>query len=260
MLASVMNPISKHKVQKQTSSILPLLARAHPEALQVEALIRPQMPPIRSRRSNGRDTESDEEIDTYMHDHSEGREFDGVYRDLAGTNGNADGEGNIVLGHSGVQTEATLGVVEEGPPRTEPTGIPKSSVTGLQEPESAVSYGSKKRDREEESESDTKEHVAGDSMEQFEVGVASKRSRVGLDQTQEEAPLEAAPSDYAIVDSSGIGQTVKNVTTSDPAAMSDRQPNNQQEVSDESEFEMPILYLDPDSDEEEEEEEEKGDE
>lgn len=260
MLASVMNPISKHKVQKQTSSILPLLARAHPEALQVEALIRPQMPPIRSRRSNGRDTESDEEIDTYMHDHSEGREFDGVYRDLAGTNWNADGEGNIVLGHSGVQTEATLGVVEEGPPRTEPTGIPKSSVTGLQEPESAVSYGSKKRDREEESESDTKEHVAGDSMEQFEVGVASKRSRVGLDQTQEEAPLEAAPSDYAIVDSSGIGQTVKNVTTSDPAAMSDRQPNNQQEVSDESEFEMPILYLDPDSDEEEEEEEEKGDE
>lgn len=254
MLASVMNPISKHRGQKQTGSILPLLARAHPEALQVEALIRPQMPPIQSRRSNGRDMESDEELDTYMHDHPEVREFDGFYRDLAGTNGNANGEGNIVLGHSGVHTEATSGAVEEGPPRTDPTGILTSSATGLQEPTSAVSYTSKKRDRKEESESDTKGLVAGGSTEQFEVGVASKRSRVGLDQIQEEAPLEAAPSDHAIVDSGGTGQTVKNISTSDSAAVLDRQPDIQQGDSDESEFEMPILNLDPDSDEEEDEE------
>ena len=52
MLASVMNPIAKRGGQKNTKSILPLLARAHPGALQVDAMLRPQMSPIQSRRSD----------------------------------------------------------------------------------------------------------------------------------------------------------------------------------------------------------------
>lgn len=260
MLASAMNPISRRRGQKQISSILPLLARAHPESLQVEALLRPQMPPVQSRRSDETDIGSDKEGDTYAPGHPDFYEPDGFYRDLGGTDESAKAIGNITSGHSGVQESATSGLLEEGSPRTQPTGVSKSTAAGFQGSKSAFSYTSKKRDREEKFNIDSKEGFQNDSTEQTVTGVGSKRLRVVLEETQEETPQELARLNPAIVGTGGTGQAVKKNPPSDSAAVLDRQSNIQQEGSDESEFEMPVLHLDPDSDEEDEDEEEEEDE
>lgn len=257
MLASVMNPNSKRNGQKQRSSILPLLARAHPESLDVEALLRPQMPPILSRRSDGKEMESDEEEDTHMHDHPQIGESDGFYKDSVGTNGNANVEKNITTaGHSGMQVDTTAGAVDEGAPSVESTGLSNFTPTGLPEPKFAFSYTSMKRDREEYSDFETQSLVEDDRTEQSEIGLANKRARVDFGETRKEAPLESAPADPAIVDTGGPGHAVNKSSASDSTTALDRQPILQQEDSDESDFEMPVLNLDPDTDEEEEEEEE----
>ena len=249
MLASVMNPASKRKGKKHTTSILPLLARAHPEALEVEALLRPQMPPIQSRRNDGKGLDSDGEEDTYMYDHPQIGESDGFFHDSVGTNEDANlGKNIIVVGPSGVQVQNAPGAVEEGVSSTEPTGVSTITTIGLPESKPAFTCTSAKRDREEDYDSDTQE------AERVEIGLASKRSRMGFDETRKETPPESAPAGAAIVDTCGLGQTVKKVSDSDSAAVPDRQPIFQQEDSDESDFEMPILNLDPDTDEEEEEE------
>lgn len=255
MLASVMNPTSKRKGQRQTSSILPLIARAHPEALEVEALLRPQMPPIRSSRSDGREMGSDEGEDTYMHDHPQIRESDGSHHDLIGTNGNANVEKDIVaVGYSGEQVDAKPGAVEESAPSTKPTDFSNVTATGLLEPKSAFSYTPTKRDREEDSDFDTIENIEGNGTEQVATGLACKRSRVDPDEARKKPLLDLAPAGPAIVGTGGPGQVFKNNSTSDSAAVSDGQPTLQQDDSDESDFEMPTLIMDPDTDDEEEEE------
>lgn len=257
MLASVMNPIAKRRGQKQISSILPLLARAHPEALEVEALVRPQMPPIQSQRRDGREMESGEEEDTSMHDHPQTGESDEDYLDSVGINGDANIKMNIMtVGHGGVQEDATPEAIEEGAPSTEPTGGPYITATGLPEHKSVFSYTSTKRDREEDSHIDTLKCVEEGSTEHVEIGLASKRLRVDIDEVRKDRPLTSESACPAIVDTDGPGQAVKEVSASISAAVSDRQPILPQEDSDESDFEMPILNLDPDTDEEEEE---KGD-
>ena len=255
MLASVMNPASKLKGKKQTTSILPLLARAHPEALEVEALLRPHMPPIQSRRSNGKGLDSDEEEVTYMYDHSQIGESDGFFHDSVGTNEDANlGKNIIAVGPSGAQVHDTPGAVKEGVSSSEPTGVSITTTTVLPESKPAFTYTSTKRDREENSDLKTQEFFDGGSAEQVEIGLASKRSRMGFDETRKETPPESTPANAAIVDTGALGQTVKKISDSDSAALPDRQPIIQQEDSDESDFEMPILNLDPDTDEEEEEE------
>ena len=250
MLASVMNPISKRRGQNQTSSILPFLARAHSEALPVEALLRPQMPPIQSQQSV---LEPDEEGDVYLQNHPHIGESFERYHSLAGPRGNAAVEGDNPFGHRDMQVDATPGATEERSPETELTNVSKSTPTGLQEPKTAFSYNSKKRDREQKSDVDTEEVLGGDSTDQVETGVASKRSRMDFIESQKEI-------NSAVIDTDGTVQAVKEIPVSESTAAIDRPSNIQQGDSDESDFEMPSLDLDLVSDlddEEEEEEEEK---
>lgn len=246
MLASAMNPISKHKGQKQTSSILPLLARAYPGDLEVEALLRPQMPLIPSQRSGGRDMESVDEEDTYMHDHPQIGESGGFYHDLIGTNGNA----NVNV----VQADATPGAAEEGTMSTEPTGGLEITATSLRGSEPALSHPSTKRDREEDSDFVKRNFDEIDSTKQTEAELAGKRLRVGNDGPETAAVMDSTAAYPAIINTDGSGKDVKKVPALDAAAVSDRHRVLQQEDSDESEFEMPVLNLDPDTDEEEDEE------
>ena len=260
MLASVMNPISKRKGKKQTSSILPLLARAHPEALDVETLLRPQIPPVQYARSDERGGDSEEEEDTYMHDHPHNGQSNGFYDDLVGTSENANVEKTITaVEPNNLQKDATAGAVEEGFPSIESTGVSNSSIVGLPEPGHAFSNTSTKRDLEENSEFETKEFLGGDSTEQVDTKLASKRSRLGNDGMRKESPLEPAHLFSVIVDTGGPEQAVKMASASDSTAVSEKQPIFQQEDSDESDFEMPVLNLDPDTDEEDEEEEKEDD-
>lgn len=258
MLASVMNPTSRRKGQKERSSILPLLARAHPKALEVEALLRPQMPPILYPRSDGRDGDSEEEEDAYMHQNPPDGESAGLYQDLVGTNGNANVEKNIAsMEQSGMEKNATTAPVEEVVPNMESTAGSKIPATGSPEPRYTFPITSTKRDWEEDSEYDPRESLGGDSTEQVETKLASKRSRVGNDGIRKEIPLELARAMSVTMDAGEPEQAAKTASASDSTAALERPPTLQQEDSDESDFEMPVLNLDPDTDEEEEEEEEE---
>ena len=192
-----------------------------------------------------------------MHNHPQIHESNGFYHGLAGTSTNAKGEGNTVSGHSDIQMEATSGATQERSAGIEPTIVSKITPTGLQGPIFTLTNPSKKRDREEKFHTDTEDLAEGGSTEQVEIGAVSKRTRLGLDETETETPLEQAPINRAPIDTGGIGQPANEIPAFDSAPVSSRQSNIQQEYSDESDFEMPILNLDPDSDEEEEEEEEE---
>ena len=258
MLASVMNPIPKRRGQKQTSSILPLLARAHPEALPVEALLRPQMPPVQFRQSDASVLEPDEEDDMYMENHPQTGTSSEFYHGLAGTDGNATVERNVALGPRDVQMEATSGAAEERSPEIEPpTSVSKSTPTGLQEPKAIFSYNAKKREREPTSNVDTEEVLGGDSTDQVELGVANKRSRIDSGEREEETPLGI---NNTVIDNGGIGKAVKEVPFVESAAVMDGQFDVQQGDSDESDFVMPSLDLELDSDLEDEDEEEEEEE
>ena len=249
MLASVMNPNSKRKGQKQTSSILPLLARAHPEALEVEALLRPQMPPIQFPRSEEIGTESDD-ADTYMHDPSQFGESSGFHQNSGDRNENASVERDIMMGQSGKQVNATPGATEEGASSTEPSNISGLSTRGLPEPQYVFSPVDKKRNREEESGFDTQEDIEDDKQEQAGAGSAQKRSRVDLDEAQEQTPLKLAPADPTFPDNSVPAPVSKTISPFDSTAVSNRQRILEDNASDESDFEMPILNMDSDTDEE----------
>ena len=250
MLASVMNPTSKRRGQKQTSSILPLLARAHPEALEVEALLRPQMPPIQFPRSEEIGMESDGE-DTYMPDPSKFGESSAFHHNLVDKNENASAERDITVGQNGEQVNATPGAIEEGTPSTEPPNIFGLPTMGLSEPEYIFSPMDKKRNREEESGLDTQEDIEDDLQEQAGAGSAKKRSRVDLDEAREQTPLTCAPADPTVVDTDVPAPVSKTIAPSESAAVSNRQPILKNDASDESDFEMPILNMDSDTDEEE---------
>lgn len=254
MLASVMNPTSKRKGQKQTSSILPLLARAHPEALEVEALLRPQMPPIQFRRS---EMESDDE-DTYMHDHSQVGESSAFHHNLVDKNGNASAERDLAVGESGEQVNTKPGAIEEGTSSTEPPGVSGLTAIGLPEPEYVFSHMDKKRNREDESGLETQEDGEDDVQEQAEAGSSKKRSRVDPDEAQGQTPLKLAPVDPTVVETDVPALVSKTVSPSDSATVSNKHPILENDASDESDFEMPILNMDSDTDEEEDEEQYDG--
>lgn len=62
MMASVLNPPPSKKFGKPAASILPLLARCFPGDAEVESLLRPRMPVVRTGRQNG-EAELDDEVD-----------------------------------------------------------------------------------------------------------------------------------------------------------------------------------------------------
>ena len=258
MIASVMNPISKRRAQKQTSSILPLLARAHSEALPVEALLRPRMPPIQSRQREASVLESDEEADIYMKtNHPQIGASNESYHRLADTSsGNTTVEGNIALGHRDVQMEANTPDDAAAEERSTETIEPKSIFyqstppTDLHDPKAAFSFNAKKRDREPKSDVDTEEESLGGDCSTDQV-VASKRSRmeIGEKGKEKETRLEI---DNAVIDVGGTGQAV-----SESAAVVDGQDEMQRGDSEESDFEIPKLDLELVSELEDEEEEEK---
>lgn len=52
MLASVLNPPTRRKGARETSSLMPLLTREFPCSLEVEALVRPRMPVLKPRKDD----------------------------------------------------------------------------------------------------------------------------------------------------------------------------------------------------------------
>ena len=61
MLASVLSPPQKRSKGKGVNSIMPFVARAHPDAVEIETLIRPRMPVIPNRKLDDGNLDSDGE-------------------------------------------------------------------------------------------------------------------------------------------------------------------------------------------------------
>ncbi|KAK4543074.1 hypothetical protein LTR36_005851 [Oleoguttula mirabilis] len=91
LVACVLNPALKGKASSAQASLLPLLAIQHPDAPEVEALLRPRMPFVRTRNTGHED---EDEADDYNEDdvgvdgHAEEDGMDGAAVDA--TNGAED--------------------------------------------------------------------------------------------------------------------------------------------------------------------------
>ncbi|KAK1823412.1 hypothetical protein LTR12_002261 [Friedmanniomyces endolithicus] len=98
LVASVLNPAPNGSRSKTQPSLLPLLAKQYPQSAEVEALLRPRMPVIRTGRSGSGDSEVDEE--EYEDERSpiaNGYEdtADGAHDDEEATNGLFDSHQNV---------------------------------------------------------------------------------------------------------------------------------------------------------------------
>ncbi|KAK1087100.1 hypothetical protein LTR33_001225 [Friedmanniomyces endolithicus] len=98
LVASVLNPAPNGSRSKTQPSLLPLLAKQYTQSAEVEALLRPRMPVIRTGRSGSGESEEDEE--EYEDERSpiaNGYEdtADGAHDDEEATNGLSDPHQNI---------------------------------------------------------------------------------------------------------------------------------------------------------------------
>lgn len=243
MLASVMSPVASAKGQKAVSNILPLLVRAYPEALEVEALLRPRMPVLQARRADLAEAVSDEDEDMNAPVYNVDAAQDPAHGEAFGFNG----------GRNVGKPPAEPKVVKD---QVAPSFDDNGQLAQVTRPQSpfAVSYISSKRDREDDLGFD---NDAGDisaaapgSTEIEEGESPSKKLRFTNGEqliSVAKAPQIEVPTQAASV------PTPTTLTTATPYGAS---YNEDQGDSDESDFVMPTLNMDPDTDEEEDEEDE----
>lgn len=249
MLASVMNTATSKKGRKSATCVLPLLARGYPEALEVETLLRPQMPLVQSRQNQEGMTMSDEVEELSAHEDRPKDIQNGFHRNGFGFSGNRNGQSDHIESKDGILQSSTT---SDGDKATiaEPPLVAQNTQTGLAEPKFTVSYTSSKHDREEDFNS-TIQTGGSDvatlgSAGPTETGAPSKRARLTMDQ-----PLRGHESVSAI-DVQVLGAVVPQSSISEAVGATGAQFDVEKE-SDESDFEMPTLYLEPDTDAEDDE-------
>ena len=250
MFASVTNPQPTANGKKPSASILPMLARAHSGQSDLEALLRPQMPLVQlgnaeiEEKTFGRD----EEIGRYEEDRN------GLREDRPGDafdfNYGADSRGDLTDDTKGNSNSSTGAHISTNGVSTNDDMQPGSGIfQSTPDPLKA----SKKRDRDP--------GFSGDA------GIEDRLAAT----VRDEDPSEAQTSNKRLRVTGGDleqGQESQNAVTDVPAAVSRRPVTPPLEIplngknkklsplaSDESDFEMPTLYLDSDSDEEDKGEE-----
>lgn len=250
MLASVLNPPAECKGQQATTSILPMLARADNGDLSLETLLRPQMPMMQVRSiDNNMNTPGDEEEmerdyetsnlprnDAY-NDTSDFSRRANLDNDLGeGPNGNVDPP-HPVNGSPDNPALATSG-------NNLPDAEPSPHMSGL-------SHISSKRNRQSSLPLDlNREDELAETQYKTsrETEASSKRARLDLS----EAELVQETNNNA--DDNDISEDRPLATTSSKSSLTKELTEVERLDSDESDFEMPILHLDPDSDEEDDDE------
>ena len=226
MLASVMRTATDRQAQKMTTSILPMLARAHSGDLGVETLLRPQLPLLQPR-STGNRTLDNEEEDLHGPQHSLEDTPSGVQQHNFGFNS-----------------------IEPKDPVEPKHGIPSKRVW-QDDLTPDLTGGSDMSTR--------------GSAKLPEEGTFEKRARLTDDHLERVlgsqdgsiAAMSAAP---PAVDTGVSEIGVPKSSISEAIGAAGAQFDFQQEGEEESDFEMPTLYLGPDSDEEDDGEEVEGDE
>ena len=226
MLASVMRTARNQEAQKMTTSILPMLARAHTGDLGVESLLRPQLPLLQPR-STGNETLDNEEDD------------------LQGPQDNLEDTPSGFYQHN-----FGFNSIELKNPVEPKHGIPSKRVW-QDDPTPDLTGGSDMSTR--------------GSAKLPEAGIPEKRARLTHEhlerviecQNGSTVAMSTAP---PTVDA-GVGEiSVPKSSISEAIGAAGAQFDIQQEGDEESDFEMPTLHLGPDSDEEDDDEEVEGDE
>ena len=261
MLASVLRTGTDKHGQRTNSSILPFLARAHPGDLGVEALLRPQLPLLQSRRTE-QGVFPDEDEGTYGHQNRPEDNPSGVDRHDFGfssidhTPKFPMEPRNELMQASGSQEHEVVA------PPIKAASVTQLASRRLLDSEAAKSYNPSKRTWQDDATSD---QIGGSdistrgSTKPTEMGTPGKRARLTRDhlehvlgpQQSSTAMSTASPA----VGSRIAEDAIPRSSISEAVGEAGAQFDLQQERDDGSDFEMPTLYLGPDSDEEDEEEE-----
>lgn len=234
MLAVAMKPRKTQKGGKATSSIMPLLARGFPAAIEVEALVRPQMPAIPSADRDALDVISEEEEEVESHD-------DHFEKPAEPREGDA------------LQISNVAGETEQMTPTNKPV---EKSATGLLDATSEASIISNKRIREESPSTNFQLGVSSTatpgSHESADVGPRAKQPRLtqmgSKLETEEWIDENAAEVVPGLVPAEQTAKVSSDLTMRNTGGQFDIE----QEGSEESEFEIPTLNMGSSSDEEDE--------
>ncbi len=267
MLASVMRTGTNKRAQRKTTSILPLLARAHSGDLGVEALLRPQLPLLQPRWTDqGLLTDEDEGV--YGHQNRPEDKLSGVHQHNFGFN-SIDNTRKTPVEPKDEIMQASLGSQEHevvAQPIEAPSVI-QVAPTHLLDSKAATSYNPSKRTWQDDANSDRtggSDISTRGSVKPTEVGTPGKRARLTQDHLErvlgpQEGSTAAMSTAPPAVGSRIWEDAVPKSSISEAVGAAGAQFDLQQGSDDESDFEMPTLHLEPDSDEEDEEEEEEED-
>ena len=262
MLASVMRTATNKRGQRMTTSILPLLARAHSGDLGVEALLRPQLPLLQPRWIEQGIFTEDEGV--YGHQHRPEDTLSGVHQQNFGFDSidntqktPVEPNDEIMQASSGSQEHEVVAQPIETP------SVIQVGPKHLLDSKAATSYNPSKRTWQDDATSDPtggSDISTRGSAKPTEVGTPGKRARLTQDHLErvlgpQEGPTAAMSTAPAAVGSRVWEDAVPKSSISEAVGAAGAQFDLQQASDDESDFEMPTLHLEPDSDEEEDEEE-----
>ena len=265
MLASVMRTGTNKRGQRMTTSILPLLARAHSGDLGVEALLRPQLPLLQPRWTE-LGIINDEDEGLYGHPHRPEDKLSGVHQHNFGFSSidntrktPVEPKDEIMQVSSGSQEHEVVAKTIEAP------SVIQVVPRHLLDSEAAISYNPSKRTWQDHATSDPtggSDISTRGSTKPIEVETPGKRPRLTRDHLEHVlAPQEGSTAAMSTA-SPAVGlliseDTIPKSSISEAVGAAGAQFDLQQGSDDESDFEMPTLHLELDSDEEGDEEDDE---
>ena len=262
MLASVMRTGTNKRGQRITTSILPMLARAHSGDLGVEALLRPQLPLLQPRWTE-QGTLNDEDEGIYGHPNRPEDTLSGVHQHDFDFNGientresPVEPKDEIMQASSGSKEHEVVAQAIEAP------SIVQVAPTHLLDSKAATSYNQSKRAWQDDATSDPtggSDVSTRGSAKPTEVGTPGKRARVTRDHLERMLGPQEGSTPVLSTAPPAVGARIwedvaPKSSISQAVGAAGAQFDLQQGSDDESDFEMPTLHLEPDSDEEDDEE------
>ncbi|KAI9711965.1 MAG: hypothetical protein M1828_001764 [Chrysothrix sp. TS-e1954] len=241
IFASCMNPPTHRSGEKSKASLLPLLTRLHPAALETEGLVRPRMPILFVGEQQGSDDEDYEE----MHDVPMNQDLQGGSHDHSRRDQHVPEGSEIDLSHSIADTQ---------------NGVPKIPTQGhLPAGTDDTSY------RPQNDPKDTLHQLSPrkrSSSSDVDGSAPAKRRRAaplfGVPNIGDDGSTKAPPTEPVVIRNSTEASGKETVVTNHVPGIEEDAMNDDLDGSDDSgEFVIPPLTLASDSEDDEENEEEE---
>lgn len=241
MLASALNPLIERKGARKLRSIVPQIAREFPSSLEVEMLLQPRMPIIKTQRDDM------EDIVSYMSPSKDLKQTSNTHEQISDNLGTPFMDVSLPSEKNELHKQLTLGLSETGA-----TSETKSNAPSPRAIDTALLPNSQKRARESSPAAEippTADPEYLNRASSSELNGLPKRARLEVDSSaigeQNKSPgIEPALTqrDSSTVSEEPASVTPKGVAWTPTAA----KPVQELDTSDESDFEMPVI--DPQSD------------